>query len=232
MDLQTLEMGNILLAKYRLCENMLEYMSDPDAVTGQKYKEQCGEFFKVFHDEMLVFTHELMTKCGEEFAELHCCEHSEQPETPMPPAEPQEPKFPIGSKVEIVGGKFDGCIGLVMNYEPAVDGMVYYVKSDFNDNGTLFSMWFAESNLEAYVEESEEKPEEPTLKFKEGDIVKILSGESEGNLAKVVYCGAFDNSYRVEFLDEDTTGSLWYSESELDPYIEENGGAATPDEGE
>lgn len=163
MDLQTLEKGNELLAKYRLCETMLEYMSDSNAVIGQKYKEQCGEFFKVFHDEMLVLTHELMTKCGEEFAQLHCECHTEsetpsQPEYETPPA---DAKYQIDDRVKVVGGDISvliGRIGTIVGYDDAETK--YLVRLDGFLEGAL-PLMYAEGELVSYVEDSEEVPENP-----------------------------------------------------------------------
>lgn len=163
MDLQTYDIATELLKKYRLCETILEYMSDPDAVMGQKYKEQCGDFFKVFHDEMLVFTHELMTKCGEEFAQLHCECHTEsetpsQPEYGTPPA---DAKYQKADRVEVVGGDISvliGRIGTIVGYDDAETK--YLVRLDDFSEGAL-PLMYAEGELVPYVEESEEVPENP-----------------------------------------------------------------------
>lgn len=233
MDLQTYDLATELLKKYRLCETMLEYMSDTDAVTGQKYKEQCGEFFKVFHDEMLVFTHELMTKCGEEFTQLHCCEHSEHPDTPVPPTEEKVPKFPIGSEVEIVDGDFIGYFGTVMDYESDMGQMAYYVSSDFNDNGNLFSMWFPESELKACVDESED-----SNYFVTGDRVKVVLSTAK-DYGRIGTVEDVEHEFIVVVLDgEDYNDRLWFYPEDLELYAdpenpEENGAGDTdPTEGE
>lgn len=172
MDLTTYDKATELLNRYRLCETILEYLSDPEAVKGQRYNAKCGEFFKAFNDEMLVVTHELMTKCGEEFTMLNCCGHTEG-EPIAPPTEPKEPEFPIGSKVEIVDGTFKGSVGIVMDFD-SKDG-TYYVKSDFNNNANAFSMWFSESDLKVYVDE----PEVPTPENPEEDGGTDTPGEGE-----------------------------------------------------
>lgn len=224
MDLQTYNQATELLNKYRLCGDMLEYLSDPDAVTGQKYKEQCGEFFKVFRDEMLVFTHELMTKCGEQFSDLHCPEHSEQPDTPTPPTEEKEPKFPIDSKVVVVDGIGKGDIGFVRDYNPTVSR--YYVVSD------NFYMWFAESDLKAYVEESED-----SKGFAIGDRVKVVLS-TDPNYERIGTVEDVEQEFIVVVLDgEDYNDRLWFYPEDLELYTdpenpEENGGTDTPDEGE
>lgn len=227
MDLQTYNQATELLNKYRLCEDMLEYLSDPDVVTGQKYKEQCGEFFKVFRDEMLVFAHELMTKCGEQFSDLHCPEHSERPDTPTPPTEEKEPKFPIGSKVEIIEGIGKGDIGVVKDYNPTEDR--YYVVSD------NFYMWFAESDLKAHVEESEEKPEAPNPIFNIGDKVYVNVNESaldeddkEWHIGEIVGYEESTNIYVVDVKEKDDVTYIFnVHPDQLEPYTEENGAGDT-----
>lgn len=162
MDLQTYDQATELLNKYRLCETMLEYLSNPDAVKGQKYNEKSGEFFKVFYNEMLAFTHELMTKCGEKFSDLHCECHTEsetpsQPEYGTPPA---DAKYQIGDRVKVIGGVvgvLKGSIGTIAGYNSDEDGELFGVRLDrFTEDAPLY--WYSEDELEPYVEE--ESPEE------------------------------------------------------------------------
>lgn len=155
MKINTFLEARELYDKYTLCETVLKYLSDEEIPFGQKYLETLKIFVNTFQSDFMMFVHEKMTACGEAFEALQCCD--EQPETPTPPSEPKEPKFPIGSKVEVVGGQFDGRIGTVMDFDPK-DGS-YYVMSDFDQKGNLFSMWFDEILLTAYTEE--EQPETP-----------------------------------------------------------------------
>lgn len=160
MNIDTFLEARELYDKYKLCETVLEYLSDEEKPQGQKYLETLKAFVNTFQSDFMMFVHERMQAMGMEFESIHCPEHSEQPDAPVPPTEEKEPKFPIGSKVEIVGGAFDGRIGTVRAFDSLDDA--YYVASDFNNNGTLFSMYFPESALKAHDEESDENPDEPT----------------------------------------------------------------------
>lgn len=55
-------------------------------------------------------------------------------------------------------------------------------------------------------------------KFKVGDKVQVKQGLGKFEIATIVYYNSKDNSYRVEFVNEDAVGCLWYAESYLDPY--------------
>ena len=157
MDLETYDKATELLRKTRLCETLLEYMSDPDAVKGYKYRMKCAEFFTVFRDEMLVFTHNLMTKCGEEFYDLSSCNCSdsatEEPESP-----PADAKFQIGDRVEVVKSLSSimiGSVGTIESYSSSTQN--YGVRLDRFPADALLQ-WYAEDELEPYVET--ETPEE------------------------------------------------------------------------
>lgn len=247
MNVETFFEARDLYDKYQLCEKVMEYLSDEESVKGQKYLETLKQFADAFKMEFMMFVHERMEAVGMAFEAVHCPEHSEQPDTPTPPTEEKDPKFPIGSKVEIVEGVFTGHVGTVMEYEPEVEQMTYYVSSDFNDNGTLFSMWFLEPELKAYVEESEEKPEdgedekteEPPITdangFYVGDRVKVTVEPYVGKIGTVVGFDENDNTIAV-ILDDDDEETYSFASDELekiDPENpEENGGTAAPDEGE
>ena len=226
MDLQTLETGNELLEKYRICETMLEYLSDPESVKGYKYNERCGKFFKLFHDEMLTVTHDFMTKCGEQFSDLHCPEHTEQPDIPTPPTEEKEPKFAIGSKVKIVSGIGKGDVGVVKGYDRGKD--LYYVMSD------KFYMWFAESELEAYEEENPDY--HPSVRdFSLYDRIEIVVGALTGKKGTVVGLNAEDGLLDVLLDGDEDSSSFTPSEvRKIEPEnSEENGGGdVDPTEGE
>lgn len=233
MNIETFFEARDLYDKYQLCEKVMEYLSDEESVKGQKYLETLKQFVETFKMEFMTFVHERMEAVGMQFEDLHCPEHSEQPEVPTPPTEPKEPKFPIGSKVEVVDGKYKGRIGTVKEFDDE-DG-TYYVASDFNDNGTLFSMWFDENYLKAYEEESEETEDTPSIGgFAINDRVEIVAGTSMGMAGTVVGLDAEDNLLYV-LLDGDDDSAL-FTPSELrkiDPEnTEENGGTVTPDAGE
>lgn len=64
---------------------------------------------------------------------------------------------------------------------------------------------------------------EPNLaepKFKVGDCVLVTQKIGDKEKAKIVYYDSSDNSYRVEFENEKAIGSLWFDESDLEPYTE------------
>ena len=69
-----------------------------------------------------------------------------------------------------------------------------------------------------YLIKVNDEREEP--KFKVGDKVQVKQGLGKFNIAMIVYYNSKDNSYRVEFVNEDAVGSLWYAESDLEPYTE------------
>lgn len=237
MNVETFFEARDLYEKYQLCEKVLEYLSDEESVKGQKYLETLKQFVDTFRMKFMMFVHERMEAVGMQFEELHCPEHSEQPDTPEPPTEEKEPKFPIGSKVEIIEGIGKGDVGVVKDYNPTVSR--YYVVSD------NFYMWFPESDLKAYVEESEENPEEPNPIFNIGDKVYVNVNESaldeddkEWHIGVIVGYEESTNIYVVDVKEGDNvTYTFNVHPDQLELYTdpenpEDNGGTDTPDEGE
>lgn len=226
MNVETFFEARDLYDKYQLCEKVMEYLSDEESVKGQKYLETLKQFVDAFKMEFMMFVHERMEAVGMQFEDLHCPEHSEQPDTPTPPTEEEkEPKFPIGSKVEIIDGIGKGDVGIVKDYTPTESR--YYVVSD------NFSMWFAESELEAYVEESEEnpedgedeKPEEPPITdangFSVGDRVKVTVEPYIGKIGTVVGFDESDNTIAV-ILDDDDEETYSFASDEIEKIEPEN----------
>lgn len=216
MNVDTYLEAKEMYDKYTLCETVLKYLSDEDTPKGQKYLETLKEFVNAFPSEFMMFVHKRMNICGEMFESIHCPEHSEQPEESMPPSEPKEPKFEIGSKVEIIGNDYKGYVGTVKEF----DGTnAYYVVSP------EFSMWFYESDLESYTEESE-NPEEPEPevpsepKFNIGDKVVITVPEYNGATATVADYNEADGYLLVDIegYPEETYG-IWFPEEVLAPYV-------------
>lgn len=72
MDIATYEKATMLLDRYTLCGDVLEWLSDSSKTRGHKFKELMNEFAKEFNDELLVFVHDLQTNAGMEFENLHC----------------------------------------------------------------------------------------------------------------------------------------------------------------
>lgn len=227
MNIDVFNEATELHNKYKLCEELLGYLSNETFVKGQKYKELLAKFADLFKGEFMMFVHERMTACGEAFEECgKCtCENCPSEEEPTPPEEEKEPIFEIGSMVKIASGEYKGHIGVVKDYAPINSN--YYVTSD------SFSMWFAERDLEAYTDGAEE-PENPPIeipllpedaKFQFGDRVV-----ANGSVGTIIGYDFSEHKYGV-LLDADDEEPLWYAESELEKY-EENGGAVTPDEGE
>lgn len=231
MRLDTFFEARDLYDKYQLCEKVMEYLSDEESVKGQKYLETLKQFADAFKMEFMTFVHERMEAVGMQFEDLHCPEHSEQPDVPTPPTEPKEQKFAYGEKVEITNGDYKGKNGMVMGFDDT--NATYYVVSP------QFSMWFAESDLKAYAEETEEKPEEPPITdangFFVGDRVKVTVEPYIGKIGTIVGFDESDNTIAV-ILDDDDEETYSFTSDELekiDPETpEENGGTATPDEGE
>lgn len=217
MNVNTFFEARELYDKYCLCETVLEYLSDEDKPQGQKFLETLKTFVNVFQGDFMMFVHNKMIEVGEQFESIHCPEHSDSGLVPPPlPDVPKEPVFPIGSTVEIVGGDHNGEVGTVHNYESGQ----YYVVSP------QFSMWFAEVELKAYVDESEE-PEEPTpptevppfpedAKFQLGNRVVV-----NGNVGTIAGYDFIDHKYAV-LLDSDDEEPIWADESEIEKY-EDNG---------
>lgn len=225
MNVDTFLEARDLYDKYKLCETVLEYLSDEDSVKGQKYLETLKTFVNTFPNDFMMFVHQRMEAVGMEFEAIHCPEHSESEAPIEPPIEEREPIFPIGSKVEIINGIGKGGIGVVKDYDPAVSR--YYVVSD------NFYMWFAEYELKAYEEESE--GEGPNSSFVVGDRVKVLVEPYVGKIGTIVGFDESDNTIAV-ILDDDDEETYSFASDEIekiDPETpEENGGTATPDEGE
>lgn len=148
MKIDTFLTAQELYSRYTLCEKILEYLSDPDKTRGMKYKELLAKFADEFNNDFMMFVHTKMEESGMKFEELPECDCDNQPEeNPEPPTEPKEPKFSIESKVEIVEGLKKGEVGTVKVFDPKKS--YYYVVSP------SFSMWFDESILKVYVDESE-----------------------------------------------------------------------------
>lgn len=72
MELETYNRATELLNRYRLCERILEYLTDTDTQVGQIYTGHLKSFFNEYHDELMVFVNNLMTKAGMDFENLHC----------------------------------------------------------------------------------------------------------------------------------------------------------------
>lgn len=228
MNIDVFNEATELFNKYKLCQDVMAWLSNEEAVKGQKYKEALAKFVETFKGDFMMFVHERMTASGEAFENLHDCDCNKQPEEK--PEEPtKEPKFAIGSKVEIVGGQFDGCVGIVKDFNEK-EG-TYYVMSGFVGSGNQFSMWFNENMLSEYIEESEE-PEKPLMPFPEdciftyGDRVVV-----NGEIGTIIGYDFSEHKYGV-LLDLDDEEPKWYAGDELEHYTEENGGTAETDKGE
>lgn len=232
MNIETFFEARDLYEKYQLCEKMMEYLSDEDSTKGQKYLETLKQFVDAFKMEFMTFVHERMEAVGMQFEDLHCPEHTEQPDTPTPPTEEKDPKFPIGSKVEIVAGIGKGEVGVVNEYDMEKDA--YYIVSD------KFYMWFAELELKAYEEESEEPtpivPNGEMLVI--GDKVKVVGGVWPDLIGKIGEVVAFYESRNTISVLFDFDGEPYeFNYPEIEKYTEsenpeENGGTAETDKGE
>lgn len=219
MNIDVFNEATELYNKYKLCEDVLEYLSNEASVKGMKYKETLVKFVETFKPEFMMFVHERMTASGEAFEECgKCtCDNCPAEEEPTTPTEPKEPKFAYGEKVEITNGDYKGKVGMVMGFDDT--NATYYVVSP------QFSMWFPETELKAYVEESEE-PEEPTPPIVEPtpppfpEDAKFQLGErviANGYVGTIAGYDFIDHKYAVLldfFPDEDPR---WYAEDELEP---------------
>lgn len=87
MDLKTYDEATRLLGRYRMCEEMLGYLSDEDAKLGIGFQGLMKRFFAEYRDELfefvngeytkagmalLVFVNGEYTKAGMAFEDLHC----------------------------------------------------------------------------------------------------------------------------------------------------------------
>lgn len=237
MRLDVFNEATELYNKYRLCEEVLEYLSNEETVKGQKYKETLAKFADTFKSEFMMFVHERMTASGEAFEECgKCtCENCPVEEEPTTPTEPKEPKFAYGEKVEITNGDYKGKVGMVMGFDDT--NATYYVVSP------QFSMWFPESDLKAYEDESEEQPEQPTPPEDEddkyemvyGERVIVKSGEYAGMVGTIIDVMVGFTKVLVGL--DDVEDAVEFTPDQLAKYTdpentEENGGIVTPDEGE
>lgn len=178
MRLDVFNEATELYNKYKLCEEVLEYLSDEEAVKGQKYKETLAKFAETFKSEFMMFVHERMTASGEAFENLKCCDcdkpNEENPDTP-----PEDAKFHIGDRVEVVKSLSSimiGSVGTVEDYDSNTGN--YGVRLDRFPSDALLQ-WYAEDELELYKEL--EEPEQPTPEQKEfaiGDKVYVNIDES------------------------------------------------------
>ena len=86
MDIKTFEEATRLHDRYKLCEMLMEYLSDDTSTKGQKYLDTLREFAKEFNVEFMTFVNERMIESGMAFEDLHCeCRpESETEATPEP----------------------------------------------------------------------------------------------------------------------------------------------------
>lgn len=152
MDIDVFNEATELYNKYKLCEEVLEYLSNEESVKGQKYKETLAKFAETFKSEFMMFVHERMTASGEAFEECgKCtcdnCPVEEEPEQPTPPiVEPTPPPFPedatfqLGDRVVV-----NGNVGTIAGYD-FIDHK-YAVLLDSDDEEPI---WADESELEKY----------------------------------------------------------------------------------
>ena len=148
---EALELRN----KQILCEDIMKYLSDPEAVKGMKYKDLLATFAKTFESEFMLFVYNMGVKAGMMFEDLHdCClececngEESDESKNP-----PEDSKFHIGDRVTVTAGIHNGCTGVVDGYDDE-EGIAYRVRLDKHaDNPDALSMWFMEEILESSVE--------------------------------------------------------------------------------
>lgn len=224
MNVNTFFEARELYDKYILCETVLEYLSDEDKPQGQKFLETLKTFVNVFQGDFMMFVHNKMIEVGEQFESIHCPEHSDSGLVPPPlPEVPKEPVFPIGSKVEIADGDHNGEVGTVHNYESGQ----YYVVSP------QFSMWFPETELKAYVEESEEPTEDEGLTV--GDHVKVIGGIWEDLYGSIGIVSGFNEERNtiLVVVNEDSTPYEFFRQEIVKITPDENGtGDTDPTEGE
>lgn len=83
MDIQTFEEATRLHGRYKLCEEVMEYLSEDHNTKSPKYLHALGKFVDEFRVEFMTLVHEQMTAAGMAFEDLHCCP-AENPNTPEP----------------------------------------------------------------------------------------------------------------------------------------------------
>lgn len=213
---EALELRN----KQVLCEDLMKYLSNPDATKGLKYKTLLAKFAKTFEAEFMMFVHTMGVKAGEAFEELHdCCPDcncngdTDEPQTP-----PDDAKFQLGDRVEVVKGIHTGSLGTIVDYDST--DSTYRVKLDkYAYNPNALAIWFEPESLELYVESEEGEDKEP--KFPIGSKVKVVVGDYKGEIGEVKSYASINSTYYVS----SNKFSMWFTGSELEAYVE-------PDEGE
>ena len=225
-----------------LCEDIMKYMSDPEAVKGMKYKELLATFAKTFESEFMMFVHTMGIKAAEAFYELHdCCPDcgcdncaTEEPETP-----PTDAKFQIGDRVEVVksiSSILIGSVGTVESYNLETEN--YGVRLDRFPADALL-LWYAADELALYVEKEEPEPivpDEDMLAV--GDKVKVIGGvwpDLIGKIGEVVAFYEARNTISVLFDFDGEPYEFNYSEIEKcdpDTFEESGNGNTDPTEGE
>lgn len=233
---EALELRN----KQVLCEDLIKYLSDPDATKGLKYKTLLAKFAKTFEAEFMMFIHTMGVKAGEAFEELHdycpdcnCNGDVDEPQTP-----PEDAKFQLGDRVEVVKGIHTGSLGTVEDYDS--EDSTYRVKLDkYAYDPNALAIWFEDESLEPYVEPNEGEDEDgedvPSVRdFSLYDRVEIIVGNLIGIKGTITGLDAESNLLDV-LLDGDEE-SVRFTPTEvkkLDTETpDENGGVATPDTGE
>lgn len=215
---EALELRN----KQVLCEELMEYLSDPDTAKGLKYKTLLAKFAVMFKSDFMMFVHTMGVKAGEAFEDLHdCCPDCncngdvDEPQTP-----PEDAKFQLGDRVEVVKGIHTGSLGTVVDYDS--EGL-WRVKLDkYAHDPIALAIWFDPESLEPYMESEEGENKEP--KFPIGSKVKVVAGDYKGEIGEVKEFGPINSSYYVS----SNKFSMWFAGSELEAYVEESEDSKDP----
>ena len=224
---EALELRN----KQVLCEDIMKYLSDADAVRGQKYKELLATFAKTFEGEFMMFVHSMGVRAGELFEELHdCCPECDCKEdsSDIVQTPPEDARFQLGDRVEVTVGIHNGNTGVVVGYNDS-DLITYYVKLDkYANNPDALPMWFIEDILEPCSDETEEPT--PIIpdgdSFEVGEVVKVTIGDYADRIGTIVGFDETDNSILVLLEEEDEP--IRFMSAQLEKYTNNN----NPDENE
>lgn len=110
MDIDVFMEAKELYDRYKLCEELMANMSDPESPKGYAYKERLAKFVETFQPQFMEFLQKQLETTGmafEELSDCKCGDAPENPETPETPETPVEPEKPVenGGAVESDAGE-------------------------------------------------------------------------------------------------------------------------------
>lgn len=90
MDIDVFMEARELYDRYKLCEELMSDMSDPESSKGYAYKGRLAKFVEAFQPQFMEFLQKQLETTGMAFEELSDCKCGNMPEKPVEPEKPDE----------------------------------------------------------------------------------------------------------------------------------------------